>query len=55
MGSVKSSSTDNNESKKPNLKSLAYIGSQKSLIELAVAKNELFHIFHSTEKFTFSP
>ncbi len=47
-----------NESNKPNLKSLAHIGSEKSLVELGVSKNELFdffHIFHSTENFTFSP
>ncbi len=44
MGSVKSSSTDY-KSKKPNPKSLAYIGSKKSRIKLAGAKNELFHFF----------
>ncbi len=58
MYSVKLSSTDYNESTKPNPKSLAYIGSKKSLVELGVPKNELFHFFSnfsSTEKFTFSP
>ncbi len=56
MGSVKSSDTDNNESNKPNPKSLAYTGSKKSLVELGVPKNELFHFFHifcSTEKLIF--
>ncbi len=51
--SAKSSITDYNESNKPTPKSLAYIGSEKSLVELEVSKNELFHIFCSTEKFTF--
>ncbi len=58
MGSVKSSSTDYSNSNKSNLKSLAQIGSEKSLVELQVHKNELFqffHIFRSTEKFAFSP
>ncbi len=56
--SAKSSSTDYKESNKPTLKSLAHIGHEKSLVELGVSKNELFslfHIFHSTEKFTFHP
>ncbi len=39
--SVKLSSTDYNRSNKPNPKSLARIGSEKSLIELGVSKNEL--------------
>ncbi len=55
MGSVKSSSTDYNESNKSNPKSLAHIGSEKSLVLPGVSKNELFHFFHSTEKFTFLP
>ncbi len=58
MGSVKLSSTDYNEPNKPNLKSLAHIGSEKSLVELGVPKNKLFHFFphlRSTENFTFSP
>ncbi len=58
MGSVKSASTDYNESNQPNPKSLIHIGSEKSLFELRVLKNGLFHFFHilcSTEKFTFSP
>ncbi len=58
IDSVKSSSTDYNESNKPNPKSLAHIGSKKSFVELGVSKNERFHFFHifrSTEKFTFSP
>ncbi len=55
---VKSSSSDYNESNKSNSKSLAYIGSKKSLVVRGVPKNEFFHffyIFRSTEKFTFSP
>ncbi len=40
--SAESSSTDYNESNKPTLKSLAHIGSEKSLVELGVPKNELF-------------
>ncbi len=55
MDSVKSSNTDYNESNKPNPTCLAHIGSEKSLVELGVPKNELFHIFRCTEKFTFSP
>ncbi len=59
MGNVKWSRTDYNESMKPDLKSLAHIGFKKSLVELAVLKKmssfTSFHIFHSTEKFTFSP
>ncbi len=54
----KLSSTDYNELTKPNPKSLAYVGSKKSLVKLGVPKNELFHFFHifsSTEKFSFSP
>ncbi len=56
--SAKSSSTDYNQSNKPTPKSLAHIKSEKSLVELGVPKNELFslfHIFRSTEKFTFPP
>ncbi len=45
MGSVKSSSTDYNESNKTNPKSLAHIGSAKSIVELRVPKNEIFHLF----------
>ncbi len=41
--SAKLSSTDYNESNKPTLKSLAHIGSKKSLVELRVPKNELSH------------
>ncbi len=37
--SAKSSSTDYNESNKPTSKSLAHIGSEKSLVELEVQKN----------------
>ncbi len=44
--SAKSSSTDYNESNKSVPKSLAYIGSEKSLFELEVPKNELFHFSH---------
>ncbi len=44
MGSVKSSSTDYNESNKPKWKSLAHIGSEKSLVELSVPKNR-FSLF----------
>ncbi len=42
----------------PNWKSLAHIESKKSLAGFRVPKNELFHFFHifcSTEKFTFLP
>ncbi len=56
--SAKSSSTDYNESNKPTPKFLAHVGSEKSLVELGLPKNELFHFFHIfryTEKFTFSP
>ncbi len=45
IGSVKSSSTNNNEPNKPNPKSLAHVGSEKLLVELGVPKNELFHFF----------
>ncbi len=58
MVNAKSSNTDNNESSIPNWKSLAHIESEKSFAEFGVPKNELshfFHIFCSTEKFTFSP
>ncbi len=41
--SAKLSSTDCNELNKPTLKSLAHIGFEKSLVELEVPKNELFH------------
>ncbi len=51
--SAKSSSTDYNELNKPTLKSLAHIGSEKSLVEVGVPKNEFFHFFRSTEEFTF--
>ncbi len=53
--SAKLLSTHYNESNKPTPKSLAHTGSEKSLVELGVPKKELFHIFHSTEKFTFHP
>ncbi len=58
MGSVKSSSTDYNDSNKLDPKSLALIGSEKLLVELGIPKISyftFFHIFRSTEKFTFSP
>ncbi len=45
MGSVKSSSTDYNESNEPNPKSLAHIRSEKSLVELGVPKNKLSYFF----------
>ncbi len=51
----KLSSTDYNESNKPTPKYLAHIGSEKSLVELGVPKNERFHIFCSIGKFTFHP
>ncbi len=57
MDSVKSWSTDYNELNEPNPRSLAYIGPKKSLVELGVPKNEIFHCFHifpSIEKFAFS-
>ncbi len=41
--SAKSLSNDYNESNKPTLKYLAHIGSEKSLVELGVPKNELSH------------
>ncbi len=41
--SAKSSSTDYNELNKTTPKSVAHIGSKKSLVELCVPKNELFH------------
>ncbi len=50
--------TDYNGSNKPTPKSLAHTGSEKSLVELRVPKNDLIHFFHifcSTEKFTFHP
>ncbi len=53
--SAKLSNRDYNESNKSTRKSLACIGSEKSLVELGVPKNELFHIFCSTKKFTFHP
>ncbi len=48
MGSVKASSTDYNESNKPNLKSLARIGSEKSFVELGAPNNEHFYRSIST-------
>ncbi len=42
---AKSSGTDYNESNKPTLKALARMGPEKSLVELGVPKNELFHFF----------
>ncbi len=53
--SAKLSSTDYNELNKPIPKSLAHTESEKLLVELRVPKNVLFHIFPSTEKFTFHP
>ncbi len=54
--SAKSSSTDYSKSNKPTPKSLlAHIGSEKLPVELGIPKNDLFHIFRSTEKFPFSP
>ncbi len=43
--SAKSASTDYKESNKPTAKSLAHVGSEKSLVELGVPKSELFHLF----------
>ncbi len=43
--SAQLSSTDNNESNKPTPKSLAHTGSEKSLVELGLQKNKLFHFF----------
>ncbi len=43
---AKLSSTDYNESNKPNLKSLADIGSKKSLVEIGVTKNKLSLFSH---------
>ncbi len=42
---AKLSSTDHNELNKPTLKSRAHIGSEKSLVERGVPKNELLHFF----------
>ncbi len=42
---AKWSSTNYNEWNKPTLKSLAHVGSKKSLVHLGVPKNELFHFF----------
>ncbi len=42
---AKSSSTDYNEPNKPIRISLTHIESEKSLVELGVPKNELFHFF----------
>ncbi len=42
---AKSSSTDYNKSNKLTPKSLAHIRSEKSLVELRLPKNELFHFF----------
>ncbi len=44
--SAKSSSTDYKKSNKPTPKSLAYIGSEKSPVELGVPKNDLFTFLH---------
>ncbi len=44
--SAKLPSTDYNESNKPTLKSLSHIGSEKSLLELGVTKNELLTFSH---------
>ncbi len=52
---AKLSNTDYNESNKPIQKSVAHIESEKSFVELVVPKNDLFHIFPSTEEFTFHP
>ncbi len=43
---AKLSSTYYNESNKPNPKSLARIRSEKSLVEIRVPENELFHFFY---------
>ncbi len=43
--SAKSSSTNYNKSNKSSRKSLAHVGSEKSLVELGVPKHELFHFF----------
>ncbi len=42
---AKPSNTNYNESNKPTPKSLAHLGSEKSLVELGVPNNELFHFF----------
>ncbi len=53
---IRTSSIDYNESSKPTLKSLAHIRSEKSLTELPKKwVFSLFHIFYSSEKFTFHP
>ncbi len=43
--SAKSSSTDYKKLNKPTPKSLAHIGSKKSLVELGISKNEPFPFF----------
>ncbi len=43
---AKLSSTDYNESNKPNPKTLAYVGSKKLLVELGVPKKELSLFSH---------
>ncbi len=43
---AKSSRTDYNESNKPTPKFLAYIGSEKSLVELEVPKMSFFTFSH---------
>ncbi len=56
--SARSSNIDYNKSNKPNPKFLTHIESEKLLVELGVSRNELshfFHIFRSTEKFSFHP
>ncbi len=44
---AKSSSTDYNELNKPNSKSLAHIGFEKSLVELGIPKNDLLRKLRS--------
>ncbi len=55
--SAKSSPTDYNESNKPTLKSLAHIGSEKSLVELGIPKMSFFTFSHFSfyRKVYFSP
>ncbi len=52
--SAKLSSTYYNESNKPTAKSVAHTGSEKSLVELGVPKNELFHFFTLVKNLLFT-
>ncbi len=55
MGSIKSSSIDYNESNKSHSKSLAHIGSAKSLVELGVPKMNFFTFLVLLKRLLFHP